>query len=751
MKVLNMNQATFDTHGLRQNLLALGVTAGCIMLAACGGGGGGSSNSAPSVSGAAITLQTGTSKTYDLAAKDSDGDSLSYSIKTAPTLGTATVSASGNVTYTAFNVVGNDSFVVSVSDGKTSTDAAMTAIIQVQSVFDYQFYKVANPTTLNSQVVRYDPNDSNPNTNQKVVKDNVILGSNVFVMSGAKSDDKTIYAKREYAVFLDPNASSETRTASDGSGGFYEYTFYKDNILKRFDAADPSKEAVIFQSSMLPAAVTADGAQVIDGSYTLALNETDIANSYVQLKAYARLADSLKSEDADTIPHTGVVVRVSDSKAVMGRIVAPIVSDSTGKTEKVLINYVAVHVEGAYPSDAAKSKRLQLCETDLSGCKDVANGAGDFFTLAQSTRHVYLAKDKSNLIYAYDKDAGTLAQVSGVTYPAAFDQHYHLMSASDSHGGSGITQDFTTLGNIRTSLAEGATAYVAINYDLDTDTPLNSVFGMDNYMWKHAMVLKLAGNSGTKVYDNGDGVDDMQASDRKDTTMGDHISLVAVKNGKLFFEAASYSGLPALGGTCTPVAPYNTNCTTYRQGWLDTTSGSFPKTKLDNPLSDLTLAYLTAIRVPAVAVGEHIYISEASGSSSSNRVYNIYQMPLADATSAKPATPTMDGRMFFERTAFRSNGVYEGNVLLWNRVTSEVVNATTHSVIGSDSSIETEADTINSATAKSGSNILAGVGGLFGLKMSTTHGGTPFLVSGESGQAGSLVKVNAIVGDWIID
>ncbi len=733
---------------VRPLVLALGLVSGCGMLVACGGGGGGSTavSGAPTVSGGSVTVQTGTTVTHKVVASDASGAALSYSIKTQPTLGSATMAADGTVTYTAFNVAGKDSVVISVSNGQASADATLDVNVQIKAAFDYQFYSVTNPSTLNKQVVRYDPNDSNAATNQKVIKDNVILGSNVFVISGARSGDKTEYVKREYAVFLDPNASSEKRTAADGMGGTYEYTFYKDNILKRFDAANPSSEATIFSSAMLPADAKAQGLKVIEGSYEQALNYTDIANSYVRLKAYEYLPDVLKGEDDESIPHAPITVRVSDSKARMGRPVGLVINSTNGKTDKVLFNYVAAHKHGAYPSDPALAQRLQICSTDLASCTDVAGGAGNYFTLGQSSTHFYMAKQGSTSLYAYDKAAGTLAQVSGVQYPAKFDHHVHLLSSSDAHGGNGITNDFTTLSGINTTLSEGENAYVAINYDLDLDTPINQVYGMDNTMWKHAMILKFTGSSGVKVYDNGDGVDDMNASGGKDG-IGDHITLTAVKNGKLFFEAGGYP-IEALGGTCKPVAPNNTGCSTVKQGWLDTTSGSFPKTQMDNTLSSLTYAYFTANRVPALAISDSLYLSEASGASAATRVYNIYKMPM-DASLPKPAAPTTQGRMFFERTAFRGTGVYDGSVLLWNRATSEVFDVTNNVLIGTDSSIESEANAITGTTAKSTG--LAGVGGMFGLKMSVAHGSVPYLVGGTSGQAGSLVKVNQIEGDWIID
>lgn len=734
---------------VRPLILAMGMAVGAGLLTACGGGGGDSGASvsqAPVVSGSSLKVDTGASVNHKINASDPGGKALNYSIKTQPKLGSATVAADGTLTYTAFNVAGNDSLVVSVSNGQASTDATMQVSVGIKAAFDYQFYSVTNPSTLNKQVVRYDPNDSNPASNQKVIKDNVILGDNVFVISGAKSGDKTQYVKREYAMFLDPNASSEKRTAPDGKGGSYEYTFYKDNVLKRFDAANPASEAVIFSSAMLPADAKAQGLKVIEGSYEQALNYTDIANSYVRLKAYEYLPDVLKGEDGDSILHVPITARVSDGKARMGRAVGLIINSINGKTEKVLLNTTAPHIDGAYPTDPASAKRLQVCSTDLATCSDVAGGAGNYFTLGQSSTHFYLAKQGSTSLYAFDKAAGTLAQVSGVQYPAKFDHHVHLMKSGDSHGGAGIFFDFTTLSGINTSLSEGESAYLAINYDLDLDTPINKVYGSDNFMWKHAMILKFTGAGGVKVYDNGDGVDDMNASTGKDT-MGEHITLTAVKNGKLFFEAGGYP-IEEQGGSCKPVAPNNTGCSTLKQGWLDTVSGSFPKTKMDNTVSDLTYAYFTANRVPALGVSDSLYLSEATGASAATRAYNIYKMPL-DASLPKPAAPTTHGRMFFERSAFRGTGVYDGSVILWNLATSEVFDATHNVVIGTDSSIEEDPNTINRATAKS--NGLAGVGGMFGLKMGVAGNPSAYLVSGSAGKAGSLTKVNRIAGDWIID
>ncbi len=107
--------------------------------------------------------------------------------------------------------------------------------------------------------------------------------------------------------------------------------------------------------------------------------------------------------------------------------------------------------------------------------------------------------------------------------------------------------------------------------------------------------------------------------------------------------------------------------------------------------------------------------------------------------------------MYFERTASRSSGVYEGHVILWNSLTNEVTNATTGKLLGLDSDIETKPNTIVNVIAAGSTNILAGTGGLFGLRMFTGHGGTKYLVAGKSAVPGSLQKVNRIRGNWIVD
>ncbi|KAF7276591.1 hypothetical protein GWI33_010051, partial [Rhynchophorus ferrugineus] len=372
-----------------------------------GGGGGGDNtpiNTAPTVSDIdTVSLKTLETKQITVSATDKENNTLTYSIKAAPSIGTASIdSKTGVVSYTAGNVVGEDTLVVSVSDGSLETDVTITINTQTESVFDYQFYKVTNPETGNYQVVRYDPNNTDDKTNQKVIKNNVILGNRVFVISAAKDGDKNIYKKREYAIFLDPNASSEKRTQTV-NGTTTEYTFYTNNILKRFDAENPENESVIFTSTQLGSKLGGEGLSAIGDSLNLYVNETDIDNSYVELRAYAKLPDTLKGEISDNIKNAYVTVRLSDGKMTQGRTIKPIINNTTGKTDSVLVNYSAAHVTGQYPTSSSEAARLQSCTVDLSTCTDLGDTAkGQFYFLAQNDGYIYLAKEGSKTIYAFD-------------------------------------------------------------------------------------------------------------------------------------------------------------------------------------------------------------------------------------------------------------------------------------------------------------------------------------------------------------
>lgn len=709
------------------------IVAGMLSLSACGGSssGGGSAGQLSAVEGQNFTVQSAQSKTYGVNASDSAGKSLTYTIKTPPKMGTATVNSEGTITYTAQNAVGSDSMVVMVSNGVDTKDVAVEIALQNTPVFDYQFYKVTNAETGNSQIVRYDPNDADPNSNQRAVKENVILGSQVFMMSGAKDDDAVAYTKREYAIFLDPNSDSETRTTTSGDSPV-EYTFYKDNILKRFDADNPDAETVIFNSDMLTTEMNSAGINVIGSTVKTYLNEVDIDNSYVELRAFDQIPDLMKGEVESSKKTLPVTVRLSDSKVAAGRMIQPITSSADGTTQKVLLNYISASTGAGYEM---AEKKLQVCEVDLSVCNDVSNGTGAYHYLAQNSGTIYMAKEGVNTLYALDKSAYTLAEVVGAEYPAEYDVDHHQISFGGGHGGAGIFSNFYNIANANTQLAEGDTSYLLINYNLDTQDAIGSgMFGEnDVYAAKNAMLLKLTGNSGTTVYDNGSGSDLMNNSDGE--ALAYNLTLTAVKNGQVFVESSKFSP--------------ESKSFNYQQGWIDTDAPE-TATDLTNVVVDQTISYFTSIRVPAVAVGDFVYVNETNPLMNPGRVYNIYKMPIEDSSAPKPSVANAVGRMYFERSAYRTNGVYDGNVLLWDKETGDLLNATTDVLMGNILA-DVDSELTNVTADRSGNKTLAGVGGLFGLHMTKSHGEAPFLTSGSAGTESSLKRVNQIDGEWITD
>lgn len=86
-------------------------------------------NTPPVAGSESLTTQTEVAINTSLPATDADGDALSVSITTEPTLGTVTLGMGGDYTYTPFvEVTGSDSFSYSVSDG---VSAPVSGIIDI--------------------------------------------------------------------------------------------------------------------------------------------------------------------------------------------------------------------------------------------------------------------------------------------------------------------------------------------------------------------------------------------------------------------------------------------------------------------------------------------------------------------------------------------------------------------------------------------------------------------------------------------
>ncbi|MGH3658588.1 MAG: cadherin-like domain-containing protein, partial [Micromonosporaceae bacterium] len=88
-----------------------------------------SRNDAPVAADQALFTPEETTINGFLAASDADGDAITYAVTTAPAHGTATVTAVGFFTYTpAVDYNGNDTFVITASDGRGGTDTVKIGI-----------------------------------------------------------------------------------------------------------------------------------------------------------------------------------------------------------------------------------------------------------------------------------------------------------------------------------------------------------------------------------------------------------------------------------------------------------------------------------------------------------------------------------------------------------------------------------------------------------------------------------------------
>ncbi|MGQ8364737.1 cadherin-like domain-containing protein [Glaciecola sp. 1036] len=102
-----------------------------LALSACGGSGG-DNNSAPQFNNSVYSVTTVEEEavTSQVTASDADGDSLTYTLASAPTNGTISINANGNFTYTPnMNFAGTDSAQIAVSDGTSSVNTTVNITV----------------------------------------------------------------------------------------------------------------------------------------------------------------------------------------------------------------------------------------------------------------------------------------------------------------------------------------------------------------------------------------------------------------------------------------------------------------------------------------------------------------------------------------------------------------------------------------------------------------------------------------------
>ena len=209
-----------------------GAALGGLALAGGGGGGGGKNdskpaepvreNSAPKAHDQKIKVKEDTTKTGKIKATDVDGDQLSYTLKDKAQHGSVTVDAkTGEYIYTPnkdYN--GSDSFVVTVSDGKLSTE--VTISIDVTPVNDA-------PVGSNDSITT--PEDT---TKTGKIKATDVDGDQLIytLKDKAQHGSVTVDAKTGEYIYT-PNkdyngADSFVVTVSDGKGGSDDVTIMVD-------------------------------------------------------------------------------------------------------------------------------------------------------------------------------------------------------------------------------------------------------------------------------------------------------------------------------------------------------------------------------------------------------------------------------------------------------------------------------------------------------------------------------------------
>jgi VCBS repeat-containing protein len=110
-------------------------------------------NSAPTASDVALTTQTEVDINDMLVANDKEGDTLTYSLTSEPTLGVVVINADGNYIYTPNKeTTGADSFMFGVSDGVNGqVNGTVTITIEALQVDFAQFATDAFNQPINAE------------------------------------------------------------------------------------------------------------------------------------------------------------------------------------------------------------------------------------------------------------------------------------------------------------------------------------------------------------------------------------------------------------------------------------------------------------------------------------------------------------------------------------------------------------------------------------------------------------------------
>lgn len=191
------------------------------------GGGGGGTNHAPVATNGSVTTSVNTAVNGTLAATDADGNSMVFSVVTAPAHGTATITntATGAFTYTpASGYSGSDSFTFKATDSgglasNTATESETVNAASGSCASGYTAY--TGSITAGSDV--YEPNGTYYQT--------TVTGTNSGILTGPAGKDFDLYLYKYTGSAWHVVASSTGTTANEtinysGTAGYYEWDIY---------------------------------------------------------------------------------------------------------------------------------------------------------------------------------------------------------------------------------------------------------------------------------------------------------------------------------------------------------------------------------------------------------------------------------------------------------------------------------------------------------------------------------------------
>jgi len=300
-------------------------------------------NTPPTAFGSAITLSRNTPYSGQLSASDADGDSLTYSIVTNGSLGTAVVTNSdtGAFTYTPnTDATGNDTYTFKVNDGlddstiETVTVAILEATIQT---------KVFGDTPDTDQPGSLEDTYANVNTNVNASLGTLLTYS--WTPSAPHRVANTIVIKADLAA-LPPYATVIDARLYLYQNGYNGETVYTNSVHK-ITGVNPIVAELTGYNAFTGQPWTPVPANTTYNNIPLGLADIGPAEDAVQLdtqQGYRSWLVSTMVQEWITDPATnyGLLIKGVETAIETGRSFASSEDQSAGIRPKLVVRYTIV-------------------------------------------------------------------------------------------------------------------------------------------------------------------------------------------------------------------------------------------------------------------------------------------------------------------------------------------------------------------------------------------------------------------------